>query len=54
MTTPAPVVDAGALVSDAITEVGAPLAIILGAGLGLSAAVFAVSYGWNKFRGVAS
>lgn len=47
-------VDAGQMVSDAIGDVGAPLATILGAGLGLSAAVFAVSYGWNKFRGVAS
>lgn len=50
----APIVDAGTMVSDAIADVGAPLATILGAGLGLSAAVFAVSYGWNKFRGVAS
>lgn len=50
----APVIDAGTLVGDAIGDVGAPLAIILAGGLGLSAAVFAVSYGWSKFRGVAS
>ena len=46
-------VDAGQLVGNAITNVGAPLATILGAGLGLSAAVFAVGYGWSKFRGIA-
>ena len=50
----APAIDAGAMVSDAIADVGAPLATILGAGLGLAAAVFAVKYGWSKFRGVAS
>jgi hypothetical protein len=47
-------VDAGALVSDAISDVGAPLAVILGAGLALSAAAYAVTYGWKKFRGIAS
>ena len=47
-------VDAGALVSDAIGDVAAPLAIILGAGLGLSAAVYAVRFGWQKFKGVSS
>jgi hypothetical protein len=52
--TAATTVDAGTMVSNAIGQVGAPLATILGAGLGLSAAVFAVSYGWSKFRGVAS
>lgn len=50
----APAIDAGTMVSDAISDVGAPLAVILGAGLGLSAAVFAVKYGWAKFKGVSS